>query len=251
MMKTPLVRCAALLSLALGTAQAAPPLPPAGEYRIDGETVVRSGSGPTASERTERWDGATGKRTVTAHAGPPGNPSSQQTYAGNGPVTWCVPVTSTPPANLPGRCDARWWPKDGASALQADCKAGRLQEQWKQVDKDTWERRMTVTTTAGAGSNDPAAALAFAQRGMTPAEAARAHAEIAALPGPQATADAMAPVYAQIEQTIRTGTPQQAAEARQTLAALKAAQGGTGPAAVTTQLTERWTRIANTCKAGA
>jgi len=249
-MKAPLMRLAALLSLAFGAAQAAPPLPPAGEYRIDGEAVTRSGSGPTSTERTERWDGATGKRTVTTHAGPPGNPGSQQAYAGNGPVTWCVPVTSAPPANLPERCDSRWWPKDGASSFQADCKAGRLQEQWKQIDKDTWERKLTVNVTSNAASNDPAAALAFAARGLSPADQARARAELAALPGPQATADAMAPIYAQIEQTIRTGTPQQAAEARQQLAALKAAQGGTGPV-TTTHLTERWTRIANTCKAGA
>lgn len=250
MMKASLMRLAALLPLAFGTAQAAPPLPTAGEYRIDGEAVTRSGSGPTSTERTERWDGATGKRTVTTHAGPPGNPGSQQSYAGNGPVTWCVPATPTPPANGAGRCDSRWWPKDGASSFQADCKAGRLQEQWKQIDKDTWERKLTANVTTGAGNSDPAAALAFAARGLSPADQARAHAELAALPGPQATADAMAPVYAQIEQAIRTGTPQQAAEARQQLAALKAAQGGTGPV-TTTQLTERWTRIANTCKAGA
>lgn len=251
-MKTPLKPLAALLSLALGAAHAAPSLPPAGEYRIDGESVTRSGSGPTASERTERWDGATGRRTVTTHAGPPSNPGSQQTYAGSGPVTWCVPATSTPAANPAGRCDSHWWPKDGGATLQADCKAGRLQEQWKQLGKDTWERQMTFGSSATTGGNNPAAALAFAAPGMSPPDQARARAELSALPGQQASADAMAPVYAQIEQAIRTGTPQQAAEARQQLAALKAAQGaGVGPSSTTTRLTERWTRIANSCKAGA
>jgi len=250
-MKASLATLATLL--AFGSAHAAPASPPAGAYRIDGEAVTRSGSGPTSTERTERWEGATGRRTVTTHAGPAGNPGSTQTYAGDGPVTWCVPVASTPPASLPGRCDSRWWPRDGASSLQADCRAGRLQEQWKQIDKNTWERRLTVQVAAAGGSGDPAAALAFAARGMSPADQARARSELAALPGAQATAEAMAPVYAQIEQTIRTGTPQQAAEARQQLAALKAAQGGGagGPAAATTQLTERWTRIADSCKAGA
>ena len=248
-MKAPTASLALLFFSALG-ASLAHAAPPPGEYRIDGEASVRSGSGPTATERIERWDGATGRRTVTAHAGPPGNPGSQQTYAGNGPVTWCVTSPAAAPANLPGRCDARWWPSSGGATLQADCKAGRMQEQWKQLAPQTWERQMTFTTSsAGAGSNDPATALALAQRGMSPAEAARAKAELAAMPTAQDTASAMAPVYAQIEETIRKGPPQEAAAAREQLAALKAAQGGGGVMSTTTRLTERWTRIAGACGA--
>jgi hypothetical protein len=245
MTKTPLGCLAALLSL--GAAQAAPATPPPGQYRIDAESSVRSGSGPATSERIERVDGATGNRTVITHAGPPGTPAGQQTYPGSGPVTWCVPAVSTPPANLAGRCDARWWPQSGGASLQADCQAGRMQEQWKQVDARTWERQMTFKATAGAAGNDPSAAIAMAQRGLSPADAAKVRAE---LPAPNATADAMAPVYAQIEETIRTGKPEEAAAARQQLSALKAAQGGRGPAAATTRLTERWTRVADTCTAG-
>jgi len=241
--------CMALLFFSALGAPLAHAAPPPGEYRIDGEASVRSGSGPTATERIERWDGATGRRTVMTHAGPPGNPGCRQTYAGNGPVTWCVPSPAAAPANLLGRCDARWWPTSGGGTLQADCKAGRMQEHWKQLGPQAWERQMTFTSSAGAGGNDPAAALALAQRGMSPAEAARAKAELAALPAANDTASAMAPVYAQIEETIRKGPPQEAAAAREQLAALKAAQGGGGTMSTTTRLTERWTLIAKACGA--
>ena len=247
-------RLVLLFPLALGAAaacDAASPLPTPGQYRIDGEATTRTGSGPTAAERVERWDGASGDRTVTSHAGPPGNPAARQTYVGSGPVTWCVPPASTPPADLPDPCRVGWWP--AAATLQADCQAGRLQERWRQPDAKTWERQMTLTAApgagAGAGAGDPAAALALAQRGMSPAAAAQAGAAVAALPGAQAHTDAMAPVHAQIEATIRNGSPEEAAAARQQLAALKAAQGGGGPSTVTT-FKERWTRIADTCAAG-
>ena len=59
----------------------------------------------------------------------------------------------------------------------------------------------------------------------------------------------MAPVYEQIEATLRNGKPEEAAAARQQLAALQAAQGG-GGVIWTTTLTERWTRIAEACKPG-
>lgn len=206
---------AALLAASAWAAGAS--LPPPGEYRIDGEATSRSGSGPTATERTESWNGATGERTITSHAGPAINPGSRQTYAGSGPVTWCVQGGAAAPV-LPDRCSTRWWPADGAASLQADCRAGRLHENWQQLDERTWERRMSFTT--------------------------------AAQPLPQATADAMAPVYAQIEQTIRTGAPAEADAARQQLAALKAAQAGGDAGAVTT-LKERWTRIANSCSSRA
>lgn len=243
-------RLVLLFPLALGAAaacDAAAPLPTPGQYRIDGEATTRTGSGLTAAERVERWGGASGDRTVTSHAGPPGNPAAHQTYVGSGPVTWCVPPASTPPADLPDPCRVGWWP--AAATLQADCQAGRLQERWRQLDAKTWERQMTLTAVPGAGAGDPAAALALAQRGMSPAAAAQAGAAVAALPGAQAHADAMAPVHAQIEATIRNGSPEEAAAARQQLAALKAAQGGGGPSTVTT-LKERWTRIADTCTAG-
>lgn len=250
----PSARSTLLLTLALGVplAHGGPPsasMPPPGQYRIDGEASVRSGGGPTTAERIERWDGASGNRTVILHAGP-GNPSHQQTYAGTGPVTWCVHPPAAPPSGLPDRCKTRWQSGDGAATLQAECQAGRLQESWNQLDARTWERRMRVNSSGAALGGDPSAALAFVQRGLSPAEAARARAEIAALPGLQATADAMAPVYAQIEETIRKGSPQEAAAARQQLAALQAAQGGGGAASTTTQLTERWTRIADACAAG-
>lgn len=233
----------------LGNA-AAPSVPPPGEYRIDSEATIRTGNGAAAVERTERVDGATGNRVITSRAGPAGNPGSRQTLPGTGPVTWCVKRPAAAPADLPGRCSARWWPKEGAATLQADCQAGRMQEQWKQLDARTWERQLSFTMAANAANNDPSAALALVQRGMSPAEAAQARTRLAALPGAQATTTAMAPVIAQMEETIRTGSPQEAAAAREQLAALKAAQGGGGAAASTTRLTERWTRMADSCVAG-
>ncbi|MDR7268325.1 hypothetical protein J2X20_000954 [Pelomonas saccharophila] len=231
-----------LLTLA-ATCGATPPLPSPGNYRIDGEAHMRSGSGPTLAERIERWDGSNGNRVVTTVAG---GRSQQQTYAGTEPVTWCVLGVSVPANQLPDRCKTRWWPAQGGSELQAECQAGRLQEHWKQIDAKTWERQMTFTPGPGGG-NDPAAALAMVEKGLSPAEAAKARAAIAALPSAQQRAAAMAPVYEKIEATIRNGTPEQAAEARQQLAALQAAQGGGGGVVWTTTLTERWTRIAEAC----
>ncbi|MGM9481150.1 hypothetical protein ACS5PN_08155 [Roseateles sp. NT4] len=230
-----------LLALSL-TCAAAPPMPSPGNYRIDGEAVMRSGSGPTLIERIERWEGSNGNRVITSTAG---DRSHQQSYAGTEPVTWCVPGVSVPPNLMPDRCKSRWWPAQGGSEMQAECAAGRVQEHWKQIDAKTWERQATFTPAPGGGS-DPAAALAMAEKGLSPAEAAKARAAIAALPSAQQRADAMAPVYAKIEEAIRNGTPQQAAEARQMLAALQATQGG-GGMMWTTTLTERWTRIAEAC----
>lgn len=226
------------------TCAAAPPLPSPGNYRIDGEAHMRSGSGPTLTERIERWDGSNGNRIVTTQAG--GN-SHQQTYAGTDPVTWCVHGVSVPPNQFPDRCKTRWWPAQSGAELQAECQAGRLQEHWKQIDAKTWERQMRFTPAPGGGGNDPGAALAMIAQGLPPAEAAKARAAIAALPSAQQRADAMAPVYEKINETIRNGTPEQAAEARQQLAALQAAQGGGGGVVWTTTLTERWTRIADAC----
>lgn len=108
---------------------------------------------------------------------------------------------------------------------------------------------MNFTPSPRGGRGDPAALLAMVEPGLSPAEAARGRAEIAALPTTQQQAAAMAPVYAQIEATIRNGKPEEAAAARQQLAALQAAQGG-GGAIWTTTLTERWTRTADACKPG-
>ena len=71
----------------------------------------------------------------------------------------------------------------------------------------------------------------------------------AALPSAQQRAATMAPVYAEIEATIRNGKPEEAAAARQQLAALQAAQGGSG-VVWATHLTERWTRTNDSCPPG-
>ncbi|KQV89185.1 MULTISPECIES: hypothetical protein [unclassified Roseateles] len=246
-MPHPLARPWPLLLLALAaTCGAASPLPTPGHYRIDGEATMRSGSGPLLVERVERWDGSNGNRFITTRAD---GRSHQQTYAGTEPVTWCVPAASVPPNQLPDRCKTRWWPAQGGTLLQAECQAGRLQEQWKQLDAKTWERQMRLTLAPGGGGSDPAAALAMVERGLSPAEAAKARAAIAALPSAQGRAAAMAPVYEKIEATIRNGKPEEAAAARQQLAALQAAQGGSG-VTWTTTLTERWTLTGDHCKPG-
>ena len=244
-MPSPLARHWPLLLFTLAaTASATPPLPPPGNYRIDGEARMRSGSGPMLAERTERWDGSNGNRVVTTVAG---GRSHQQAYAGTEPVTWCVPGVSVPPDQLPDRCKTRWWPAQGGAELQAECQAGRLQERWRQIDDKTWERQMSFTPAPGGTGNGPEATLAMVEKGLTPAEAAKARAAVAALPSAQQQAAAMAPVYEKIEATIRNGTPEEAAQARQQLAALKAAQGGGGGVVWTTTLTERWTRLTEGC----
>lgn len=247
-MLNPLAQRWPLLFLAAAAACGAAPSSPApGHYRIDGEAVMRSGSGPTLTERIERWDGSNGNRFITITSG---GRSHQQTYAGTEPVTWCVPALSVPPSQLPDHCKTKWWPAEGGAALQADCKAGHLQERWKQIDDKTWERRMSFTPAPGAGSGDPAAALAMVEPGLSPAEAAKARTAIAALPSAQQRADAMAPVYAKIEETIRNGKPEEATAARQQLAALQAAPPGDGGVVWTTTLTERWTRTGDRCPPG-
>jgi hypothetical protein len=68
---------------------------------------------------------------------------------------------------------------------------------------------------------DPAATLAIVEPGLAPAEAAQARAAIAALPSAQQHVAAMVPVYAEIDATVRNGEPEEAAAARQQLAALQ------------------------------
>lgn len=247
MLHPPVRRLPLFLLLWAATCAAAPPLPSPGNYRIDGEAHMRSGSGPTLAERIERWDGSNGNRVVTTLAG---GRSHQQSLVGTEPVTWCVSGVSVAPHQFPDRCKTRRWPAQGGAELQAECQAGRLQDHWKQIDAKTWERQMRFTPAPGGGGNDPAAALAMVEKGLPPAEAAKARAAIAALPSAQQRAAAMAPVYEKIEATIRNGSPEQAAEARQQLAALQAAQNGGGGVVWTTTLTERWTRIAESCKPG-
>lgn len=222
---------------------------PAGQYRIDSEAVTRSGSGAIATELVQRTDGATGAVTVIQKAG---GSTAQQTYKGDGPVTWCVPAPGTvrpPAAAMAAACSTKTIASTATSLKHsAECKNAKFAEDWKRIDDRTWERSLKAEVATGAGVS-PRPAVELAMAGMSPAERAQAQAEMAKMPSADAMQAEMAPVIAQLEQQARSGKADEAAMAKQQLAALRSAGIG-GPATATqvTTVRERWTRIADTCK---
>jgi len=89
-------------------------------------------------------------------------------------------------------------------------------------------------------------ALAMASPGMTPAERAEAQKALAELPT-QAAMDGMkADMRREMEETMRTGSAEEADAARQALHAMQQAFNGTA-VLQTTRVKERWTLISPNC----
>lgn len=89
-------------------------------------------------------------------------------------------------------------------------------------------------------------------RAMTPAQRARAQAELAGMPSAAEVADARGTLVATLEQRVRTGSPAEAAAARQQSSSISATHAGSGggESGVVVRVKERWRRIAEACSAG-
>ena len=228
-------------------------MPPPGQYRIDAETTTTSRAGPTTLESVQRIDGATGRVTLTQKSSVDPTNVATQTATGTGPNRWCVPTTgAVPPARSQAGCqNAIRTATAAGSTLGADCKIGRVDEQWRRIDDRTWERLSTVRQSPGASTaskSSAQAAIEFAMRGMTPAQRASVQAELAAMPSAADIADARGTLVATLEQQARSGSAEEAAAARQQLSALGTSPSGS--AGVVVHIKERWSRIAETCPAG-
>jgi hypothetical protein len=207
----------ALLSVAaVLAADATHPSP--GEYRIDSETTTISHAGPMVLKSVQRVDGATGNVTVEQFA--PDGTTTRQDYPGRGPNRFCSGSGAPPPGAV--ACVNRAYSAlpGGGSSQQAACAGGQtLSSTWKRLADGRWEHTFqTQVVTAPAAGMDPR------------------------------TTAAMAPVIAQIEETIRSGPPEEAEAAKQQLAALKASLGGgvssSGPAVT---VRETWTKVSDHC----
>jgi hypothetical protein len=117
-------------------------------------------------------------------------------------------------------CDTTALTADSSGAsFTAMCAGTKQDERWRLIDKNTWEHDLVVVPRANA--------------------AAPANSEVN---------KAMAPVYAELEKTIRTGTPEEAASAREQLKALRAQAPVTaGAPPFITRVHERWIRVADIC----
>lgn len=182
---------------------------------------MTSSAGMVSTERVQRTDGATGQLTVITKSSLPGDVPVTTRYEGNGPVTQCVAVASAPRSAV-GVCDTTQFKPDSSGAsFTAMCAGTKQDERWRLIDKNTWEHDLVVAPRASA----PAPANSEMDK-------------------------AMAPVYAELEKTIRTGTPEEAASAREQLKALRAQASVTaGAPPFLTRVHERWTRVSETCAA--
>ncbi|MBO9557530.1 MAG: hypothetical protein J7515_02955 [Caulobacter sp.] len=207
----------ALVSVAaVPAADATHPSP--GEYRIDSETTTISRAGPMVLRSVQRVDGATGNITVEQSA--PDGTTTRQDYPGQGPNRFCSGSGSPPPGVVACANRAYGALPGGGSSQQAVCAGGQtLSSDWRRLADGRWEH--TLETQMGGA---PAAAM-----------------------DPLTTA-AMAPVISQIEETIRSGPPEEVEAAKQQLAALKASLGGgassSGP---TVTVRETWTKVSDHC----
>lgn len=203
-------------SVGLAAGQAAPP---PGDYRIDSEATMTSGAGPMALRTVQRIDGATGTTTVEQSASD--GASARQTYPGRSPYRFCVGAGAPPPGAVTCANRAFETIPGGGSTHQAVCADGRvIANGWRRLADGRWERTLeTHRSAAPAAPVDPR------------------------------TRAAMAPVIAQIEETIRSGPPAEAEAAKQQLAALKASLGG-GPVPggdMTVSVRETWTKVSDRC----
>ena len=232
-------------------AESAVGFPSPGYYRTDSEATVTMGSGSTAGELIERVNGATGQRTVIRKMAVDAGHPVTNIYKGEGPVGWCVSaqgIGKSPPQTVQSACNLLSNMRDPrGSSFSADCKSSKVEENWRRVDNKTWERSLKVTPQSSATPDSPRPAFEMAQSGMTPEQRAQAEAAMAALPSAAQMKDAMAPVIDALQEEIRTGSPEEAASARQQLQALRATTNGSSQ--FVTRVVERWTRIADTCAA--
>ncbi len=240
-----LLGCAALLFCGLASAQG---YPPPGNYRIDSDSVTTMGTGSASARQTSHIDGATG--TVVTSVQTPGQPPQSNTTQTNAPVTWCVKPASAAaaPRNSPFACqvsNAR--STSESSSFNAACRSVAMENSFRRLDPKTWEHTMTFQVSRDA---DPmrSAREAFARAAphMSPADRAQAEKEMAQMPTQADMDKVKAEARAELEEQIRTGSPEEAETARRVLREM---QQATAPGGVvqTTHVTERWTLIGQGC----
>jgi hypothetical protein len=241
----------ALLGATAAMAAGVPGHPPPGEYLIDSDTTIL-GIGPEGrTGKTEQHvDGATGRTTVIRTV--PGEEPLTQVYAGERPYSMCLSATAVlPPPGAGMGCSTEAYSTSAVrSSMSANCGAVKVNYQWRRIDDRTWERvsHNTMSTKAMMGIT-PASQkgmMEMAMAGMSPAERERGRAELAKLPTDRDVAAAMAPVVADLEKQARSGSPSEAAMAKEQLAAIKGHGGGAPD--IVTDVRERWTRVSDTCK---
>lgn len=211
--------CATALATALigvGQTSAAEPAGrlPQGDYRIDSEAVITHSSPAGTLTRTQQIDGATGRTTLTDKT--PDGVTATRTLAGQGPYRWCMAgAAAGKPTTPPDVCtNGRYSAHADGFNLSTNCGGVRGQEQWRRIDERTWERVMHTSYSTSLSNM------------------------------PKQTEAAMAPVIAALEEQLKSGNADEAAQARQQLDLLK----GRAPSDTTTiDLRERWTRVADAC----
>jgi hypothetical protein len=222
--------------------------PPAGDYRIDSDSTITHTTVAGTLKTEQHIEGATGRTTVTQTA--PGGPPVSRVLAGEGPYSVCLVEPTAPPPRGVGTCaTGTYKASPGGSTASVDCGALKLDQQWRRIDDRTWERVLHTShsTVALNNSGSPAAAMEMAMAGMSPEERARARVELAKMPSAADRDAAMAPVIAKLEEQARTGSPSDAAMAREQLAMMKGRSSGAPD--TFTDVRERWTRVADVCKA--
>lgn len=250
------IRCLTATTISLlGAHAGAASFPPPGEYRIDSQSTTIHNGPAGRIETVLRTDGGTG--TVTQIQKPAfGGPPVTRTYKGAGPQTWCIGPGALPPAAaLANNCASTYAPTATGAKLATDCAGVKINDEFRRIDDRTWERenrtiQATLTPSSGADAMASVkAAMAMASAGMTPAEFARARAEMSKMPSAADIDGSKASLIAAIEAELPHLKGEEAAAARAQLAMLKGTgpTGGSGAPARETLLKERWTRIAERC----
>jgi hypothetical protein len=205
------------------------PFPLPGLYRVDTVSTQSATAGGVTAAQTTAVQGASGDtaatQRVTGHA-----PVAAGTYAGKAAVTVCVKPSSdasmaaaTMASAMPGGCKpASPQPKiegDTASFV-LQCPTLDQDLQSRRIDNRTWEWRITTRF-----KNTGAATM------------------------PPATAAAMAPVIAQMEDKLRKTPPGPEAEGlRQSLNALRGQNNASAmPSGSANTSVQRYTKLADTC----
>lgn len=255
----------ALLLLLVPTIALGQTTPPPGHYQVDLEATIISEYDPS-SKTTSRTDGATGDQTVVAESLRGAQPP--RTYKGKGPVTTCVGPAPDSAMAVSHELACRHVPRSQGASTESyaiDCKAAKVDILWRKIDDRTWEATVTnFFAKPHSGRNAPKDAMETALRMMPPEERAKREAELKAMGRPdweamerarafgEAYAQAAQPeIIAMLEQAEAEETnPEAKAHLRQQLAIQRSKSGAELAAnPFRTQFKERFTRIADTCKA--
>jgi len=216
-MKTPYLGfCALLACLMAGQASTchAQAIPPPGHYQVDMTSTFRWVVPTGVTERVEQNDGATGRSTVTTTSSSTPQPVVT-VYPGSGPHHECQKAGKPIVA---GNCVAKLETHDDVATSTFTCEGQAQQLEFRKISAGVWEKRLKISPARNAAPM--------------------------ALP-PQVAA-AMAPVIEKMEARARTAPPQEAAELREQIAAIRNG-GAAASAGPDVENVQRWTLISNHC----